>query len=382
MKNILKNLLLIALILFAISNNYSYARGKKIIKIAILDNPVLFARHNSVSENLQKAYMQGINTAVEAGKEKGYDIQYKTFFYGNNLLDIINKISDVKKWNPDVIVGLHSSNQFLITRNYFTDIVVISLFATDKNIKNIPPNFYSLGVADQIAIEPIPKFISDFFPKRNIFIAIEADSKESADLAELFKLLIMQKNMSISISESKFLHDEVDTLDIKDFMSGYKKGDIILVLAGNYYQTAELMGKISAYLYPYKPDFVVTVDNWGNEKVPTENVFPYKAYRVTPYTVGPNTPNYRDFYDAFVKINHIKPENLVSHITFNAIDSIIEALEQYPPKKNYTMRENIVQSYQEAFSKNSSWFKSNRDYIYLMLPGQEKLLNVSYPLKK
>lgn len=350
------------------------------IKLAILDNPSLIEKYNSKPETFQEAYMRGINTAIADAKRNGYSIEYKTFFFGNNLLDILNKVSEVNAWKPDVIIGLHSSNQFLIARNYFEDTQVISLYATDKNIKYLPDNFYSLGVLDQNAIDPIIKFIAEHFNKKNIFLAIEADSKESVDLADLLKVEINKAFPEITTSENRFLSDEIKTLDMKEFMTPYKKENIIIVLADNYYQVAELMSKIHLYMAPDNPVIIATVDNWGNEKVPTENILPYVGYRITTYTTRPNTKIYKEFHEAYLRVNHEEPINIVSYTTYNAVASFIQALKQFPVNDNYPVRKKIVLSYQKALSRYPFWYKPDRAYIYLMTPGKEQLLNYSYPL--
>lgn len=382
MKNIFKIIYIIFLSYLITVNGNAVASTHKVLKIAILDCPTLRSNNSKERVSFENSYIEGIQVAVEAAKKKGYTIRYKTFFYGSNLLDIINKIPDLEKWNPDAIIGLHSSNQFFITRSYFNDIMVISLFATDKNIINMPGNFYSLGVADQYALSPIIKFIKKHFFNKKIFLAIEADSKESNDLGELFKHQIKKSHPSIFIAENKFLRDEVESLDVDDFIKPYKKGSLIIIMADDYYKSAELMGKIAKYLSPYVPDFITTVDNWGDEKPQTENNYFYKGYRITNYIIKPHTESYRDFYSLFVETNHKLPENFVSYATYQGVMSIIEALQKYPINQVSSMKKKIIDSYQKAVKNNPMWFKSDRAYVYEITPGKETLLNESYQLGK
>lgn len=353
--------------------------NNNIIRLAILDSPKLTATDSAFSADLQNSYMQGISAAIESARLKGYVIEFKTFFYGNNLLDIINKIPDVKAWHPDVIIGLHSSNQFLITRNYFDNLMVISLFATDINIKNMADNFYSLGIPDQFAVESIPKFIEERFPGKNIFLAIEADSKESTDLAQLIQLTIKNRNPKTSVIASKFIKDDIDILDISTFLANYKKGDVIIILADTYYLTAELMSKISKHLAPNPITFVTCSDNWGNEKVPTEKLYPFEGYRMSPYVMKYMVKD-ADFYTTFLKINNAHAQNLISYTTYNAVMSFIQALQKYSPNKNMPIREKLLYSYKKAIRINPNWYRPDNVHVYFMTPGQEELLSYSYPL--
>lgn len=306
-------------------NNKSFALNEKPIRLAILDNIEFnsFSQNTTYSESLKTSYKRGIETAISSAHQENINIEVNYFLYGNSLPDMANKIPDLKEWQPDVIIGLNDTNHFLMARNYFTDIMVISLFATDYKLKSLPNNFHSMVIPDENIAEVFPAFVKEKFPNRNIFLAIAADSKESEDMSYLVKNVVGKKFPSISLSESEFIQDEMPTLNLSSFLKNYRKDDVILLLCTNYYSGAEFMSRISKYLYPYKPTFIVDFDNWGNNSVPTTNLYPFFSYRITPYIFHPETDEYHHFYSTYVKLFNEPPQNQISFQTYKAVRVVV-----------------------------------------------------------
>ena len=104
------------------------------IKVAILDN---FHSEILPSEQYGNYYLQGISIAADSAlKDNHIHVVYKNFTYGTNPLGILQSLSAIKEWHPDLIIGPRSSNQFLLLKNQLNNILVISPYATASNSRS------------------------------------------------------------------------------------------------------------------------------------------------------------------------------------------------------------------------------------------------------
>src|SRR5260221_13797463 len=101
------------------------------IRVAILDN---LQSQKFSSINYENHYLEGIELAAFSAKEKGINLQYKYFHYGKEPLDILTEIPKVKAWDPDFIIGPRASDKFLLLKNYFNNVVVLSPLATAEEV--------------------------------------------------------------------------------------------------------------------------------------------------------------------------------------------------------------------------------------------------------
>ncbi len=349
----------------------------KNIKLAILDNPETDASNPLLSQDLRDAYMQGVKTAIAVAKTQGINITNKTFFYGNNLLELTQQVPNVKAWGPDAIMGLYSSNASLMANSFFTDQLVLSISATDIQLTQLPSNFYSLGVPDLYTIQKLVKFISTQFPNRNLLMVVGADSKESVDVSNLFMSFYKNQNPTLTVTQNLFLSDEADTLDPKTLMKGYTSGTIILFFAipGSYNIQIGMMNKIADYLAPNKLTFITTVDNWKSRTLlentnDTKN--PYTAFRLDSLFVDTNSKPYKTFTKNFIKVYHTEPTDAISFVTYQTVMSFVTALKQYPAPKNLDTKQAILWSYQQALKHNPNWFRLMQLKVY-QLKGHKEI---------
>jgi|GEM_PF-2234571 len=364
---------IIKIIIVSVLMNITYAWGKPVIRLAILDNPKGNVDNPIISKNLENAYIQGINTAVIAARSKGYDVKYKLFFYGNNLLEILKMINQVKAWKPDAVVGLHNSNQLLVTKRFLKNIMVISLFASDKNVDFLPNTFHSLGIPDQELVGIFMQFVTKKFPKKNIFLVVEADNKETMDMAKMFTIEMKKYHPKISVHQEDYIQNDFKILDLKKFLHAYSPPSVILVLSIDYYTSAFVMSKITNYLHDKKVSFITAVDNWSNDRAPTGSLSYYKGYRVTPFLMNLKEANFLKFYKVFYHHYKNSPKYQISYSTYNAVFSIIKALECYP-NNSKDIRKRVLKSYQDAIINNPNWFRPHQFGVYKMTPGKEELI--------
>lgn len=307
----------------------SYGKANLPIKIAIFDNTQIASVESNPTATLESAYLKGVNTAVTLSKKENIDIDTKTYFYGNNLLNILQKIPLIKQWKPDVVLGLHSSNEAIMAKNYFTKPLVLSITATDTKLFNPSKNFYSLGVPDSYIDKRVIQFIKKHFPHKNIFIMVGVENKESVDTADYIANLYKKAFPHQSITKSEYLTNDIISLTPNRLLQGYHKGDLILFfsIAGTYSEQLKLMNKIGMYLKPYKPTFITTVDNWQSHKImKAKKKIPYNAYRVSNLYSNPNSKQYRTFLKEYVHIYNKKPKYQISYISYKALMSIVNAI--------------------------------------------------------
>jgi len=288
----------------------------------------------------------------------------------NTVLGILQQVSSVKQWSPDVIVGLNGSNEFFMSKTFFNDILVLSLSATDSQLKTLPKSFYSLGIPDPYVVNAIIKFINQHNPGANLFITVAAESKEGVDFSNLLSQKYKEQHSSAQVIQRKFLTDNMNMLDMKTFMSGYQKGDVIIVMAAGYYSAIDLMNKIAGYL-PNNPIFLTSSDNWGNHATPQIMKGRYTAFRMDTLTGSKDKSSYKLFNDNYKKIYHAVPQDAISFVTYQAIMSFVTALKQFPPPASLSMRDAILWSYQAALKKNPDWFRPPGYVVYELKNNQE-----------
>ena len=255
--------------------------------------------------------------------------------------------------------------------------MVISLYATAPYIERLPRNFYSLGIPDQITTKAIIQFIHQRYPSRAIFIASESDSKEARGMAELLKHNFHQQYPQTSITISYFLKDEVQTMDLSHFLSEYKKGSIIIILDHVYYNNLSLMRRIAQYSKNSNTIFITAVDNWGQKDRSRIFGFPHsvEAYRVSPWVMNETAPGFRSFNETYKALYDNSPTEMVSLTVYQAITSIVSALQVCPnPNHDTSMRERILLCYQYATNKDKFWFRPHTNFIYRIEASGERLI--------
>lgn len=337
----------------------------KELKIAVLDNPKIDSVNSAISEKLSKAYMDGLNTAIFSAKKSNIDVQYKTFFYGKNLVDLVYQVPRVMRWNPDAIVGLGNSNQLLMSESFFSDLLVLSLFATNAAIDNMPNNFYSLGVSDKYVSQKMVQFIHEHFPDKNIFMILESDARADFDMSNLLIKEQKAKYPVIKIDKGAFLSEDIGNVNIKKLLKNYHQGDIIVMMTLVYSQQIELMNKINAYLSPEPLVFFSCADNWQNRQIASQQEeLPYLLYRIAPEYLDEKTSKYQMFREIFKEVNDTYPTEAVSYAIYRGIMSIVTAIKAFPAPKSLRGKEAVLYSYHQALKKDPNWFKPKKQLVY------------------
>lgn len=144
MNRLIRTFVLTTGILGAFSQGFAQPQS---IKVAVLEN-LKFEKLST--DKYANDYMDGLLTAVDAAKKDGYAVEIQTFFYGKEPLAILKQIPEVKAWQPDIIIGPRSSSLFLMLKDQFSDVLVLSPFATATEVAALPDNFYSMTLPQRI----------------------------------------------------------------------------------------------------------------------------------------------------------------------------------------------------------------------------------------
>ena len=347
------------------------------IKLAIFDDPQIANNdNNTLAQSLEKAYLRGIQTAIQIAGKEDYQVKQKAFFYNKNLLAVFQEVPRVKRWNPDFIVGLHTSNEALMSQSMFSNLLVLSITATDKKLMHLSPNFHTLGVPDPYISKALVQYVGERFPQKNLFIMVGVESKESLDFGHAIAKAYKQHYPNHTVVIKEFLTNDLLSMSPKSLLKGYHKNDVILMfsIAGTYHSQLMLMNKLARYLAPNRPTFITTVDNWNNDTAPNSSTLTspsYHAYHITNLYVNSKTPLYKEFSQAYQAIYHTQPNYIISYFTYRAVMSVITALSQYPPPKNLPLKEAILWSYHQALAYHPNWFRPKTLGVYKILPPKE-----------
>lgn len=366
-----KTILFLLIILNFIYFECIFASNKP-IKLAVFENPQPDPSHPEISQDLVNAYLAGINTAIEVADSEGIRITEKDFFHINTLPNIIEKASAVNAWNPDVIMGFSTSNEFIMSKAFFGNRLILSISATDQDISTMPNNFYSLGSPDTATVNTIIKFIDAHYRNANLFVTVAAESKESGDFADLLSKIYKKNHPNKRVVESRFLTDDMEHLNFQKYMKGYQKGDVIIMMSMGYNSAIELMNKITNYLSPIKPIFVTSTDNWGSDLIAQKIVGNYDAFRIDTLAGDQDNKDYKTFYKNFVKIYHAKPENKISFVTYQTVMSFVMSLKKYKQSSHALTPKTILWSYHQALKQNPNWFRP-KEYVVYKLKSQKEI---------
>lgn len=358
--------------LIVVSMSYASANSDYNIRLAIFDNPKPDPSRNENPHQFINSYLAGINTAITVAASKGIAITEKEFFHENNLPSIVQQATNAKMWQPDVIIGLSTSNDFLMSKAFFDNQVILSISATDQKLVTLPKGFYSLGTPDTDVVNTNVKFIRERYPDANLFITATAESKESVDFADLLAKEFKKQCTDKQVTERKFLTDDIDHLVFSKFMAGYQKNDVIVVVSIGYDSAIELMNKISAYLSPINPVFITATDNWGNALTPKKMIGSYAAFRMDTLSGGEDTPSYKIFLQNYTKIYHRLPNDKISFVTYQAVMSFVEAFLQYPPDHTISsVKAALLNSYLTALQHHANWYRPPYYVIYKLSDQKE-----------
>lgn len=345
-----------------------------VIRVAILDNPAISAKHIWDITQYTNAYMAGIQVAVKQAKQDGLQVKSRLFTFDDDPLAVLKKIAEVKRWHPDVIIGPHNSNHMLLLKDKFKDIMVISPYASDDALGKMPKNFYTISLLDSQLLKPVAQFFKRVVAKRNLYSIVDANCKDCVDFTKLMETLYQKQQPSVS-RKNVFYVNPIPHVDIKRLMRDYQPGDLINIQAVDYEASKYLTYQIVQYLQPKRPTFIQVLDQWGPPQLhlPGMEKHHYVEYQFRNTFSEKNNARYREFLKRYKRLFNSYPAARISYSTYLALDSAITALKRYPvPAK--TMRGKILKSYLLALRNNPNWFKMSHYEVVKVAGRREQVI--------
>jgi hypothetical protein len=324
------------------------------IKIAIFEDLV----PRWFSNNYQKNYLSGINLEVNAAKKLGINYEYKTFFSANT--NIFEQVKEIKKWNPDVVIGPTFSTHFLLLKDQFTDILVLSPYASSDAVYEMPKNYYTLTSPATFKVKNTNKKSKPIVG----YIFTEVSCTFCVDFAKIIVAEFKKKN--IKINQIEFIDDNLTNkqLDYKTLLKNHHENDIIILNTSGY-QDELLISGISNNIKKSKIMYIVgdawdMYNNWDTDNVKTNYTF--NVVRITPKILHEDPATLQKFTKQYFKLYNKTP-SAIAFATFNTLNSVSDVLKTYNChlKNN---KANILCSYQTAIKKNPQWHRPNIHEIY------------------
>ena len=340
------------------------------IKVAILEN-LKFEKLST--DKYANDYMDGLLTASDAAKADGDSIEIKTFFYDKEPLAILKKVPEVKTWNPDIVIGPRSSSLFLMLKDQFRDVLVVSPFATAAEVSSMPDNFYSMTLPNEYFTQAVVNIVQERFPKAAVAPIGEVDCKNCKDFIAAFADAAVNVNLTVRKS-STFLNKNAEIASPLELLSHYQKGDVIL-LPNTSYTSGTLVGRISDHLKDSSITFIGG-DGWGDWSSSyvgkVKSAYSYSAYRATPWSLDATDARAILFKKQFRKYRKVEPTGAVSLLSFATLSAPISAFARHKHASTQTpVREQILEAFKKARSNDQNYGRPTKYAVYKVTQSGE-----------
>lgn len=365
---------LASIVTIALSLTSAFDRGyaaPQTIKVAVLEN-LKFEKLST--DKYANDYMDGLLTAVDTAKTAGYVVEVQTFFYDKDPLAILKKVPDVKAWNPDIVIGPRSSSLFLMLKDQFDDVLVLSPFATASEVASMPDNFYSMTLPNEYFTQAIVNIVRERFPKSAVAPIGEVDCKNCTDFISAFAAAATASNLTVRPSTT-FLNKNAETTPPQELLTHYQKGDVIL-LPNTSYTSGTLVGRISDHLKDNSIAFIGG-DGWGDWSSSyvgkVKSAFAYSAYRATPWSLDATDARAKTFREHFKKYRKTVPTGAVSLLSYSTLTAALNALiENKTSTKNDSIRSQLLQAFKAARKKDKNYARPIKYAVYKVTQSGER----------
>lgn len=299
------------------------APSPRVVKIAILENLKI---EKLSTDKYAKDYMDGLDVAADEALAMGYQVEFKTFFYGKEPLAILDQVPAVKTWNPDVVIGPRSSSLFLMLKGQFDDRLVLSPFATANEVSALPSNFYSLTLPNEFFTRAVVNLVAKRFTGRAVAPIIELDCKNCQDFADGFEAMASKSSVKVR-PRASFLSKAAESSDLSSLLKEHATGDLVL-LPNTSYTSGTLIARIADHLKTAEPTFIGG-DGWGDwtssyvGKVKSQ--YAYIGYRVTPWSIDATDARTRAFREKFRAVKKAEATGPASLLAYVAVMAPLKA---------------------------------------------------------
>ena len=333
------------------------------IKVAVLDS---LQSQKLASEKYQKNYFTGLELANVYGKKHGVQLKTQYFEYGKGDLDVLTKADEVKKWNPDIVIGPRSSGKFLMLKDKFNDVMVVSPLATSSEVASLPKNFYSITPSNADSAVVMSSYIKKNLKNKDVISFTELDCKSCVDYT---KTLAADKSLHFRVQS--LLSSEIESISPEKIIHVIKSGELILLSATSY-AAGVLLSKIVNADPNITRTFLGT-DEWGSfkasyvGKVPMQGDF--VAYRLVPWSLSINTKDMLLFRDLSKNLREVEIDE-ISFVSFSLGKSIIDSYIKGKSKKLNT-KEALLSGFEINRRKDSLYAKPKNYSVFRRTKNSE-----------
>lgn len=304
-----------------------------------------------------KYYKQGLYTAKSMAKTLGVSIRYK-FFIMADLKEISQQMDRIKAWNPDFIIGPNYSNAFLLLKNYFKDILVLSAYANDQSLATLQKNFYTLNLLNDKYAQVISNYIIKDFPNADIHIIVDTSCKSCFTLSKLFSNVFQSRcpNRKISIFDADDL--DINKISSLDAANNHLKNTVVLMLTTSD-SAITLIPKIANHVK--NTITFIGADSWGSSidselgRLKAKNSF--ALVHIVPWSLQLNTDELKLFKKNYETIYHQAPVDNITFAVFSTVDSVLHSIKNCQEGSDTNLQKKIFNCYQYQLKADPNAYK-------------------------
>ncbi len=341
------------------------------IKVAVLDNFIKLRTAEYISNEYYNNYTKGLMLAKNQAKKLRINIEYGVFLYDDKPLDIFSKINEINNFSPNVIIGPRGSNDFLMLRNIFKNILVLSPYATADDIKKLPRNFQSLTLPNALTAWASAKIFSKMYPAKNVFAVVERDCKDCVNFTAKFISDLHRLDSTKQTKQVNFLSNEVNFFKINTILKKYDPKTDIFLIPNNSNTTFTLIYRILTALKA--PAVFVGGSNWGtyvsqelsqNSRIGRY----YTGIQIVPWSVYDKNSQFQAFRRLYIQTYHSEKISPITYLSYQSMMSAIDASTRFPILRNTDLTAVYLQSYLKALKKYPFWYKSTHYAVIAYMP--------------
>lgn len=335
----------------------SFAKSNNVLKIAII------LKNNNVvpytSDRYVRFYKQGINTATYYGQSLGLSVESK-YWVMADISRFSSQVKEINEWEPDLIIGPNYSNSFLLLRDYFKDILVLSAYANDQSIASLPSNFHTLNPLNETYAQAFTNYISKKHPHSGVVVIVDESCKScyslSKKFAESYKSACPKNTIKVLSLEK---NDLENTIQPRVFEEAYENKIVLMLTTTD--DAITLIPMLSEYAG--KPLTFFGGDSWGSSidsklgQIKTREG--YQTIHITPRSIKLNSAELNLFIKNHKDIYKQQALDNVTYAVFSTVNSVFVSLENCSFKDKENMKSRVLRCYLSQLSINPSIFKSN-----------------------
>lgn len=328
-------------------------------------------------------YLDGITAATQEAKARGYNVTVKNFFYDKEPLAVLKVLPDVDAWNPDLVIGPRSSTFFLMLKDHFKDVLVLSPFATATAVSEMPSNFYSMTLSNSYFTRAVVNLAAERFPNRAVAPIVEVDCKNCMDFADEFTRFAKEDGIAVR-TKATYLNKNAETTDVSALTGEVRETDILLV-PNTSYSSGAIIPRLADHLQR-KDLVVIGGDGWGDWSASyvgkVKSKFPYAGYRLTPWSFDVKDKRHDRFFKAFRDAKATAPTGTASLLSYHTLSVALDLLPAKAAKGGPALRGTVLRNFQDKVKQDPNFERPTKYALYKVTQEGESFVGEVSALKE